>query len=152
MTYPKKGALISSHERESRKLIYVWFALQTVVRDLISRYWARRRLQKSAPNDVNADQMSAMETIREEVKDMLSEIRNILKTTKQNRNRERIPKTKEIVSEANVDCVHFPVHYDRKASKSPVKKFNQRTFVRWFVWFLTNFIPDWRIIEGQWTF
>lgn len=104
--------------------------LQTVVRDLISRYWARRRLQKSAPNDVNADQMRAIETIREEVKDMLSEIRNILKTTKQNRNRERIPKTEEIVSEATVDCVHFPVHYDHKASKSPVKKFNQRTFVR----------------------
>ena len=61
-----------------------------LIRELISRYWARRRLQKNSSENVNADEMAAMATVKEEVADMLSEIRNILSTNKPNRSRERM--------------------------------------------------------------
>jgi len=73
---------------------------QSVVRELISRYWARRRLQKNLSENVNADQMVAMVAVKEEVADMLSEIRNILKTNKQSKSRERILRAEEIALES----------------------------------------------------
>ncbi|XP_068758864.1 short transient receptor potential channel 4-like [Montipora capricornis] len=79
---------------EQKKQLY-----QTVVRELISRYWARRRLPNRAPDPVNADQMAAMLALKEEVKGMLSEIGKILKTNKQNRDKGTILRAEEITLE-----------------------------------------------------
>lgn len=70
-----------------------------MVRELISRYWARRRLLKNTQENVSPDQMAAIVAVKEEVADMLSEIRNVLKTNKQNRGRERILRPEEIALE-----------------------------------------------------
>lgn len=43
--------------------------------------------------------MAAIVAVKEEVADMLSEIRNVLKTNKQNRGRERILRPEEIALE-----------------------------------------------------
>ncbi|KAJ7377664.1 hypothetical protein OS493_027742 [Desmophyllum pertusum] len=72
---------------------------QSIVRELISRYWARRRRRKNPSENVNANQMVAMVTVKDEVADMLSEIRNILKTNKQSKSRERIRRSEEIALE-----------------------------------------------------
>ena len=45
---------------------------------------------------MNADQMAAMVTVKEEVADMLSEIRNILKANKQIRRRKSILRNEDI--------------------------------------------------------
>lgn len=77
------------------------FLLKSIVRELISRYWARRRRQKNPSENVNPDQMAAMRAVKDEVADMLSEIRNILKTNKRSRGRERILRSEEIALEVN---------------------------------------------------
>ena len=83
----------------------LFFAFQNIVRELISRYWARRRLQQktSTSENANADQMAAIVAVKEEVADMLSEIRNILKANKQSRSRERIFRAEEIALEVHMD-------------------------------------------------
>lgn len=68
---------------------------QSVVRELIRRYWARRRHQKTPSENVIPDHLGAMATVRDQVSDMLSEIRNILKTNKQRKDRERHQKSDE---------------------------------------------------------
>ena len=78
------------------------FLLKSVVRELISRYWARRRGQKTPSESVNPDQMAAIRAVKDEVADMLSEIRNILKTNKRSRSRERILRSEEITLEVNI--------------------------------------------------
>ena len=45
----------------------------------MSRYWARRR--RFLPREETADNTEAMQALKEEVTDMLSEIRNIIKAT-----------------------------------------------------------------------
>ena len=45
--------------------------------------------------------MAAIRTVKDEVADMLSEIRNILKTNKRSRSRERILRSDEVVLEVN---------------------------------------------------
>lgn len=62
---------------------------QNVVRELIRRYWARRRRQKTTTENAIPDHLAAMVTVRDQVSDMLSEIRNILKTNKQRKDRDR---------------------------------------------------------------
>lgn len=62
---------------------------QNVVRELIRRYWARRRRQKTTTENAIPDHLAAMATVRDQVSDMLSEIRNILKTNKQRKDRDR---------------------------------------------------------------
>lgn len=62
---------------------------QNVVRELIRRYWARRRRQKTTTENAIPDHLAAMTTVRDQVSDMLSEIRNILKTNKQRKDRDR---------------------------------------------------------------
>ena len=75
------------------------FLLKSVVRELISRYWARHRRPQNPSENVNPDQMAAIRTVKDEVADMLSEIRNILKTNKRSRSRERILRSEEIAIE-----------------------------------------------------
>ena len=77
------------------------FLSKSVVRELISRYWARRRREKNPSENGNPDQMAAIRTVKDEVADMLSEIRNILKTNKRSRSRERILRSDEVVLEVN---------------------------------------------------
>jgi len=72
---------------------------QSVVRELISRYWSRRRRQKNPSESVSPDQVAAIRAVKDEVADMLSEIRNILKTNKRSRSRERILRSEEIAIE-----------------------------------------------------
>lgn len=79
------------------------FPLKSVVRELISRYWARRRRQKNPSENVNPDQIAAIQAVKDEVADMLSEIRNILKTNKRSRSRERILRSEEITLEVNAN-------------------------------------------------
>ena len=55
----------------------------------MTRYWARRRKQNAHKEP--PDRLVAMETLKEEVTDMLSEVRNILKSIKANKSRERVP-------------------------------------------------------------
>ena len=45
--------------------------------------------------------MAAIRAVKDEVADMLSEIRNILKTNKRSRSRERILRSDEVVLEVN---------------------------------------------------
>ena len=47
--------------------------------------------------------MAAIVAVKEEVADMLSEIRNILKANKQSRSRERILRAEEIALEVNME-------------------------------------------------
>ena len=47
--------------------------------------------------------MAAIVAVKEEVADMLSEIRNILKANKQSRSRERIFRAEEIALEVHMD-------------------------------------------------
>lgn len=77
------------------------FLLKSVVRELISRYWSRRRRQKNPSESVSPDQVAAIRAVKDEVADMLSEIRNILKTNKRSRSRERILRSEEIAIEVN---------------------------------------------------
>ena len=81
----------------------VLIAFQNIVRELISRYWARRRLQQRPSENASADQMAAILAVKEEVADMLSEIRNILKANKQSRSRERMLRAEEIALEVNME-------------------------------------------------
>jgi len=78
---------------------------QSVVRELISRYWARRRRQKNPSENVNPDQMAAIQAVKDEVADMLSEIRNILKANKRSRSRERILRSEEITLETGESSI-----------------------------------------------
>lgn len=65
------------------------FIFKNVVRELIRRFWARRRRQKTTTENAIPDHLAAMATVRDQVSDMLSEIRNILKTNKQRKDRDR---------------------------------------------------------------
>lgn len=47
--------------------------------------------------------MAAIQAVKDEVADMLSEIRNILKTNKRSRSRERILRSEEITLEVNTN-------------------------------------------------
>lgn len=50
--------------------------------------------------------MAAMATVRDQVADMLSEIRNILKTNKQRKSRERLLRSDDITLEVTLFLLH----------------------------------------------
>lgn len=71
------------------KLFGIFFLFnQNTVRELMRRYWARRRKENQPKQMDDQEQLTAMHNIKEEVSDMLSEIRNILKARGRARSRD----------------------------------------------------------------
>lgn len=117
------------------------FLLKSVVRELISRYWSRRRRQKNPSESVSPDQVAAIRAVKDEVADMLSEIRNILKTNKRSRSRERILRSEEIAIEVNgspwnyqavLFCFILFYHTNGSLKNKSIKKYFTVPFISTF--------------------
>ncbi|KAK3700700.1 hypothetical protein QZH41_015647 [Actinostola sp. cb2023] len=69
---------------------------KSIVRELVRRYWARRRKENQPLHTDDGDQLFTMHNIKDEVSDMLSEIRNILKARGRAKSRERLARFEDI--------------------------------------------------------
>ncbi|XP_031571228.1 short transient receptor potential channel 4-like isoform X2 [Actinia tenebrosa] len=89
--YVEEGKL----DMEQKKQDY-----KNTVRELLNRYWARRR--KHDTSKESPDRLIAMHNMKDEVSDMLSEIRNILKSRGRTKNRERLARIEETMEQENI--------------------------------------------------